>query len=49
MSPAGPAIGVLVVISLIVADFRAGKRAVGGAYLGNDKKTYGTSGIDYPV
>jgi len=32
VSPAGPAIGVLVVISLIVADFRAGKRTVPGAY-----------------
>jgi hypothetical protein len=32
VSPAGSATGVLVVISLIVADFRAGKRTVLGAY-----------------
>jgi hypothetical protein len=32
VSPASPAIGVLVVISLIVANLRAGKRTVPGAY-----------------
>jgi hypothetical protein len=31
----GPAIGVLVVISLIMAEFRAGKRSMWGAYSDN--------------
>jgi hypothetical protein len=37
VSPAGPAIGVLVVISLIVAAFLTGKRTVRGSYSGMAK------------